>query len=419
MELFMLFIFILGFILIALEHLLKINKSAIALLTGISCWVVFILYSSDFHMVLEKLEFAIGELSAILFFLMGAMVIVELIDSHNGFNVIIEKIHTPNKRYLLIFIGIISFFLSAILDNLTTAIVLVSIIMKTIHERHDRIYFIGIVIIGVNAGGAWSPIGDVTTTMLWIGGQITPIKTIASVFLPSLICFLVPFFVILFKVKGNIKVSEKKRLLPSHLSRFETNVVFFTGIGVLISVPVFKTLTHLPPFMGILFGLGILWVMTEIFHKDKEGNIKDYYSVTNAMKRIDMPSILFFFGILLAVASLQAVGTLGHFAKILDQRINDPGLIALIIGFFSSIFDNVPLVAGAIGMYPLAQFQTDHVFWQYIAYSAGTGGSILMIGSAAGIAAMGISKINFIEYFKKVSLLAFLGFISGFLIFLI
>lgn len=350
---------------------------------------------------------------------MGAMVIVELIDSHNGFNVIIEKIHTPNKRYLLIFIGIISFFLSAILDNLTTAIVLVSIIMKTIHERHDRIYFIGIVIIGVNAGGAWSPIGDVTTTMLWIGGQITPIKTIASVFLPSLICFLVPFFVILFKVKGNIKVSEKKRLLPSHLSRFETNVVFFTGIGVLISVPVFKTLTHLPPFMGILFGLGILWVMTEIFHKDKEGNIKDYYSVTNAMKRIDMPSILFFFGILLAVASLQAVGTLGHFAKILDQRINDPGLIALIIGFFSSIFDNVPLVAGAIGMYPLAQFQTDHVFWQYIAYSAGTGGSILMIGSAAGIAAMGISKINFIEYFKKVSLLAFLGFISGFLIFLI
>lgn len=407
-------IFIIGYVVIAFEHPFKINKSATALLTGVLCWAVYILMGSDSHLINEQLTEHIGELSGILFFLMGAMTLVELIDSHDGFDVITSRIKTTDKKKLLWIICIISFFLSAILDNLTTAIVMVSLLRKLIDNKEDRLLFIGMVIIAANAGGAWSPIGDVTTTMLWIGGQITAPNIILKLFLPSVICLIVPLAILSFKLKGNVSRPEIKENSSSNpTSSFERNIVFFLGIGALIFVPIFKTITHLPPFMGVLFGLGILWIVTEIIHSAKDDEEKDSLSVLHALQKIDMPSILFFLGILIAIASLQSTGVLSSLATSMNDSIGNLNIIVPLIGLLSAIVDNVPLVAASMGMYDLTSYPADSYIWEFLAYCTGTGGSILIIGSAAGVAAMGMEKIDFIWYLKKIAWLALIGYFAG------
>ncbi|HEY0029931.1 MAG TPA: sodium:proton antiporter NhaD [Bacteroidia bacterium] len=407
-------IFVIGYAAIAFEHPLKINKSATALLTGVLCWTVYILMGSDNHLINDQLTEHIGDLSGILFFLMGAMTIVEIIDVHDGFEVITSRITTKNKRKLLFIICTITFFMSAILDNLTTAIVMVSLLRKLIDDKNDRLLFIGMVVIAANAGGAWSPIGDVTTTMLWIGGQITATNIMMKLFIPSLICLLVPLLILSYRLKGVIKKPE------NHLgqsgrptSLFERNVVFFLGLGSLIFVPVFKTVTHLPPFMGVLFGLGILWIVTEIIHSQKDDENKHALSVTSALRKIDVPSILFFLGILIAISSLQSTGMLASLATYMNDTIGNLNIIVPAIGLLSAIVDNVPLVAASMGMYDLNTYPADSYLWEFLAYCAGTGGSILIIGSAAGVAAMGMEKIDFIWYLKKMAWLASLGYFAG------
>lgn len=407
-------IFIIGYVVIAFEHPFKINKSATALLTGVLCWSVYILMGSDTHLINEQLTEHIGELSGILFFLMGAMTLVELIDSHDGFDVITSRIKTTDKKKLLWIICILSFFLSAILDNLTTAIVMVSLLRKLIDNKKDRLLFIGMVVIAANAGGAWSPIGDVTTTMLWIGGQITAPNIILKLFIPSVTCLIVPLIILSFKLKGNVSRPEiKENPSTNPTSSFERNVVFFLGIGALVFVPVFKTITHLPPFMGVLFGLGILWIVTEIIHSAKDDEEKDNLSVLHALQKIDMPSILFFLGILIAIASLQSTGVLSSLATSMNDSIGNLNIIVPLIGLLSAIVDNVPLVAASMGMYDLTTYPTDSYIWEFLAYCAGTGGSILIIGSAAGVAAMGMEKIDFIWYLKKIAWLALIGYFAG------
>lgn len=407
-------IFIIGYVVIAFEHPFKINKSATALLTGVLCWAAYIIMGNDSHLINEQLTEHIGELSGILFFLMGAMTLVELIDSHDGFDVITSRIKTTNKKKLLWIICIISFFLSAILDNLTTAIVMVSLLRKLIDNKEDRLLFIGMVVIAANAGGAWSPIGDVTTTMLWIGGQITAPNIILKLFIPSVICLIVPLTILSFKLKGNVSRPEIKENQSSNpTTSFERNVVFFLGIGALVFVPIFKTITHLPPFMGVLFGLGILWIVTEIIHSAKDDEEKDSLSVLHALQKIDMPSILFFLGILIAIASLQSTGLLSSLATSMNDSIGNLNIIVPLIGLLSAIVDNVPLVAASMGMYDLTTYPTDSYIWEFLAYCAGTGGSILIIGSAAGVAAMGMEKIDFIWYLKKIAWLALIGYFAG------
>jgi len=407
-------IFVLGYAAIATEHSIKINKSASALLTGVLCWTVYILYTPDKHIVTEELVHHLGELSGILFFLMGAMTIVELVDAHDGFNIITSKINQTDKRKLLWIIGFITFFLSAVLDNLTTTIVIVSLLRKLIRDEKDRLFFAGIVVIAANAGGAWSPIGDVTTTMLWIGNQISALDIVLKVFFPSVVCLAVPLIYLSFRLKGEIgrpalKSSEKSNIL----SQRNQLTVFIAGIGALVFVPVFKTVTHLPPFMGMLFGLGVLWVMVEIMHKGKQDEYKTKYSVVQALRKIDVPSILFFLGILVSIAALQSTGILLSMADWLTQTLKNEKIIVIAIGLLSAIVDNVPLVAATQGMYDLTIFPTNHPFWEFLAYCAGTGGSILIIGSAAGVAAMGMEKIDFFWYLKKISFLALLGYFAG------
>lgn len=412
-------IFIIGYLAIAFEHPININKSASALLAGVLCWSVYILFAGDSHLVNEQLTEHIGELSGILFFLMGAMTIVELIDAHDGFDVITSRITTNNKRKLLWIISVLTFFLSAVLDNLTTAIVMVSLLRKLIDDKPTRLYFVGIVIIAANAGGAWSPIGDVTTTMLWIGGQITATNIIIKLIVPSIICLLIPLLITSFRMKGDFVrpvVSEKKSTYPT--TAFERNTVFFLGIGALIFVPVFKTITHLPPFMGVLFGLGLLWVVTEIIHSKKDDEDKDVLSVVHAMRKIDMPSILFFLGILIAISALQSVGILTQLAQAMNDSIGNLNIIVETIGLLSAIVDNVPLVAAAMGMYDMQTYPPDAYIWEFLAYCAGTGGSILIIGSAAGVAAMGMEKIDFIWYLKKIAWLAIIGYFAGALVYI-
>lgn len=414
MSIILISIFIIGYIAIAFEHVIKINKSAIALLTGVLCWAVYVFMSNDAQLISEELSKHISELAGILFFLMGAMTIVELIDAHDGFDVITNRIRTSNKRSLLFIICAITFFLSAVLDNLTTTIVMVSLLRKLIDDKNDRLLFIGMVIIAANAGGAWSPIGDVTTTMLWIGGQITAGNIMLKLFIPSLVCLLVPVLILSFKLKGNVERPEifiDKSLNPT--TKFERNIVFFLGLGALIFVPIFKTITHLPPFMGVLFGLGILWVTTEIIHSKKDDDNKDSLSVVNALRRIDVPSILFFLGILIAIAALESTGILSQFAQFMNNKIGNLNVIVPSIGILSAVIDNVPLVAASMGMYDMTSYPADSYLWEFLAYCSGTGGSILIIGSAAGVAAMGMEKINFIWYLKKIAWLAILGYFSG------
>ena len=407
-------IFVLGYTAIATEHSIKINKAASAILTGVLIWTVYIIYSPDKHLINEELLHHLGELSGILFFLMGAMTIVELIDSHDGFEVITKKINQTDKRKLIWIIAFITFFLSAALDNLTTTIVIISLLRKLIKDQKDRLFFAGITVIAANAGGAWSPIGDVTTTMLWIGNQITAGSIILRVFIPSVVSLAVPLIYLSFKLKGSVTRPTAQTDSKSHaLTQTKQLTVLIAGISALIFVPVFKTITHLPPFMGILFGLGVLWILVEILHKGKEDENKSKYSVAQALRRIDMPSILFFFGILVSIAALQSTGILTHLSAWLSETLKNQNIIVIAIGLLSSIIDNVPLVAAAQGMYDLSVFPTDHPFWEFLAYCAGTGGSILIIGSAAGVAAMGMEKIDFFWYLKKISFLALLGYFAG------
>jgi Na+/H+ antiporter NhaD/arsenite permease-like protein len=403
-------IFILGYTAIAFEHKIRIDKAAAAIVTAVLCWLFYFIYEPAYSSSETKLIEHLGEISAILFFLMGAMTIVEVVDSHHGFNVITDAIRTRSKSKLLLLITFLTFFLSAILDNLTTAIVMTSLCSKLIHEKKDRLWFVSMVIIAANAGGAWSPLGDVTTTMLWIGGQITAFNIIAKTILPSIVVALLPLIVLSVKFrKQNLDSREDSKIRHSA----ESTIMLFTGVGLLMFVPVFKTLTHMPPFMGMLLALGVVWIVSGLIHLSKQPDERYKYSVTNALRRIDTSSILFFLGILLAVSALQAFGILGNMATYIVQHIKNEYIIGSVLGIFSAIIDNVPLVAAAQGMFSLEMYPIDHVFWEFLALSTGTGGSAIIIGSAAGVAVMGIEKINFFWYLKNISWLALLGFFGG------
>ncbi len=484
----MIFIFVLGYIAIALEHPLRVDKAAPALLIGILTWVVYILGSYDIlSMVNEAGEYIshawgdlvnhspevaelikeapnsaeaaeklqgemshfitkhellhhLGEISEILFFLLGAMTIVEIIDQHQGFKIITDKIRTTNKLKLLWILSFLTFFMSAALDNLTTTIVLVALLRKLIDDKKTRWFFASMVVLAANAGGAWSPIGDVTTIMLWIGGQVTAGNIIVMVILPSIVTMIVPLIIVSFYLKGKIKRPDTKGEVDV-VSRKQQVAILVLGVLSLLFVPIFKTYTHLPPYMGMLLGLGNLWVITEILHRwhgrrkrmgtashiGHEENVarpdvEEKLQVIKILTKVDVPTVLFFLGILLAVASLQSAGHLGILANFLDDKLGNIYLINIAIGVLSAIVDNVPLVAGAMGMYDIAgpeavgyasHFVVDGTFWEFLAYCAGTGGSILIIGSAAGVAAMGMEKIDFIWYMKRISLLALAGYLAG------
>lgn len=469
----MVVIFVLGYTMIALEHPLRLDKAASALLTGTVLWGLYALYASGIldlglspawaavqeraadiiayivpgvephhfdkfwesdvdtagsmsHFINHDLNHHIVEIAHILFFLLGAMTIVETVDQHQGFKIITDKIKTTNKVKLLWILSILTFFMSATLDNLTTTIVLVALLRKLIADQKTRWFYASMVVLAANAGGAWSPIGDVTTIMLWIGGQITTVNIVSYVIIPSLFTMLVPLGILTFTMKGNVERpaidnGEEEEFTTS----FERKLLLILGISALLFVPIFKTVTHLPPFVGMLFGLGVIWAVTEIMHRNKPLQDRRKLTVVGILQKVDVPTILFFLGILLAVASLQSAGHLDVLAQYLDKNLHDIYIINIIIGMLSAIVDNVPLVAGAMGMYPvaelddvaknayLANFVVDGKFWQFLAYCAGTGGSVLIIGSAAGVAAMGLEKIDFIWYLKKISLLALIGYLSG------
>lgn len=420
----MLVVFILGYLAIALEHPIKIDKAASALIIGALGWALYAFSGADAHHVGEHLSHHLVDIAEILFFLLGAMTIVELVDAHQGFAVITDKITTTKRVPLMWILTILSFFFSAALDNLTTAIVMSALLTKLIKDKEDLWMFAGMVIIASNAGGAWSPIGDVTTIMLWIGGQVTAANIITSIIVPSMVCLIVPMIYISFRLKGNI-TKPSTNVAIEHITNpttpFERKFVFFLGVAGLLFVPIFKTVTHLPPYVGILFSLGVMWLATELLHRSKNHEHKSDLTVIGVLKKIDVPTIFFFLGILLAVASLQSMGHLGDMAVILNDAFNGQSaegiyIINMIIGLLSSIVDNVPLVAGAMGMYEVSEagfYAVDGLFWEFLAYCAGTGGSVLIIGSAAGVAVMGILKIDFIWYVKKISFLAFIGYIAG------
>lgn len=495
-------IFVVGYTAIVLEHVLRLNKSAAALVTGVGCWTAYVV-AGDPTAVNEQLVHHLGSLSQILFFLLAAMTIVEIIDAHDGFELITARITTTSRRKLLVTIAVLSFFLSAVLDNLTTAIVMISLVRKVVADRDDRMAYGGVVIIAANAGGVWSPIGDVTTTMLWVGHQLTTTKMIAHLALPAVVSAAAPALWIGLKMRGAVRRSggvgeivhnveavdgatsvtlsvgaaaigktlgeldlraltgasvvtvahdggapthavpneplrvgdvltlvgsaDAVRLaldllvageVPKRTSPFEQRLVFFAGVGALLFVPLFKSITHLPPVLGILLGLGVLWGVTERLHRRKGGDGRDGLSVSDALRRIDAESVLFFLGILLAISALESAGVLGRLSSWMAAAIGEVRLITLAIGLASSVVDNVPLVAAAQGMYTLAQYPTDHTFWMFLAFCAGTGGSILIIGSAAGIAVMGIERISFGQYVRRFSVPALLGYLAGALTFL-
>jgi Na+/H+ antiporter NhaD/arsenite permease-like protein len=357
----------------------------------------------------------------IVFFLMGAMTIVEVVDAHNGFEVITSRIKTTKLSSLMWMVGFVTFFLSSILDNLTTAIVMVSLMKKLLGQREDRLFFAGIIVIAANAGGAWTPIGDVTTTMLWIGGQITTVEIMKGLFVPAMISLLVPLAVTS-RILGDRPVVPQKQRPGEEVfetSAFETNLTFFLGLGILVAVPIFKAVTHLPPYMGILFGLGILWAVADLVHRQEDDLRKQRLTLARALTRIDMSAVVFFIGILLAVAVLEHTHILSSIAQWLDKTVGRQDIIVVLIGLVSAVVDNVPLVAASMGMYSLTQYPADSFLWEFMAYCAGTGGSILIIGSAAGVAAMGLEKIDFIWYMKKISGLALIGYFAGALFYVI
>jgi Na+/H+ antiporter NhaD/arsenite permease-like protein len=413
-------VFVIAYAAIALEHPLKVNKSASALIGAGLLWTIYALSTGDHHHVSEQLGESLMGTAQIVFFLMGAMTIVEVVDAHNGFDVITSRIKTTSLTMLLWLVGIVTFFLSAILDNLTTTIVMISLIKKLLDKHDDRLFFAGIIVIAANAGGAWSPIGDVTTTMLWIGGQITTLAIMKGVFIPSMINMVAPLAITSYFLRGRTVVSPDKEQHTSHghahrpkTTPFEQNFMLAMGLGILVCVPVFKTVTHLPPFMGILFGLGILWLAGELIHSTKDDEAKEHLTLVRALRQIDMASIVFFIGILLAVATLEHTHILTNLASWLNKAVGREDIIVTIIGMVSAIVDNVPLVAASMGMYNMAQYPTDSFLWEFMAYCAGTGGSILIIGSAAGVAAMGLEKIHFFWYVKRISGLALVGYFGG------
>jgi len=413
-------IFTIGYLAITLEQTIKINKSATALMTAVLCWTLIISNASNKELIIEQLSHHLSSISEIVFFLLGAMTIVEIIDAHDGFQNITERIKTNHKTKLIWLIAVITFFLSAVLDNLTSTIVMMSILNKLIEDKKTKWLLLGLVIISSNAGGAFSPIGDVTTTMLWIGGQISPLNIMKQTFLASLVCMVVPTFIINYMIKGKIELrANVENSLNFNTNSFERNLIFYVGIGCLLFVPLFKTLTNLPPYMGMFLSLGIIWTLTELIHNKKHVNEKGILSVSHALRKIDTPSILFFFGILLSISSLEVVGVLPQMASSLNSSIGNLNLVAICIGLLSAVFDNVPLVAALQSMYSLNDYPQDHYFWELLAFTAGTGGSCLIIGSAAGVAVMGIEKIDFFWYLKKISWIALIGFIAGVATFLI
>jgi Na+/H+ antiporter NhaD/arsenite permease-like protein len=423
LEIIIITIFTLGYLLIAFEHNLKIDKAAVALVTGVLTWAVFVFFG-DHHNIEEELSHHLINIAEIVFFLLGAMTIVELVDSHQGFRVITDKIKTTNAIKLLWIISLLTFVFSAVLDNLTTAIVMAALLSKLIKDRKQLLFFAGMMILSANAGGAWSPIGDITTIMLWVGGQIS-LNIIQAIILPSLVCMIVPLIYVSFKYRGimiarpDMKSMEKiVEVIP-----YERNIIFALGVVGLLFVPLFKIITHLPPYMGMLLSLGVLWVVTEIIHQNKDKTHKHSLTVAGALSKIETSTIFFFLGILLAVGSLQSTGILNSLAEILDKLFDgNLYLINIFIGFLSSILDNVPLVAGAMGMYEIStvgEFDVDGMFWEFLAYCAGTGGSLLIIGSAAGVAVMGILKINFMWYIRNITILALIGYLSGAITFIL
>lgn len=465
----MILVFLVGYLLIALEHPLKINKAGIALLTGITLWVMYTYAAPGFiplasaeefkqflainpslesmsyleqcrHFVVEhQVLDSVGEIAETLIFLIGAMITVELIDAHGGFMFITNRITTNNKRKLLALIAFITFFMSAILDNLTTSIVMIMLIRKLIGNYKERWIFGSIIIIAANSGGAWSPIGDVTTIMLWVRGNISSAATIPHLFLPSLVSAVIPVALAMRFLHGNVTP-------PSAFSQIESNdildkikkkdrlAILVIGVFCLIFVPIFKTLTHLPPFMGILLGVGVLWVFTELMYKNNAIDEDQKLRLSRIVHRVDGATLLFFLGILLAVDALRCSGALGDFSLWLDQTVGNVYAVNIIIGTLSAVVDNVPLVAGAIGMYPvaneamvaaaadpayMANFMQDGIFWQFLAYCAGVGGSMLIIGSAAGVVVMGLERINFVWYLKNISLLALVGYLAGAVVYIL
>lgn len=407
-------VFVLAYSMIALEHPIKINKSATALLAAGLMWTFYSFASplgteGVIHQLTEKL----AETAAIVFFLICAMTIVEVTDSHGGFEVITSRIKATKLTSLLWIIGFITFYLSSILDNMTTTIVMVALMKRLLKDHKQRLFFAGMIVIAANAGGAWSPIGDVTTTMLWIGGQITTANIIKATWIASTVNLLVPLVIASFIVKGAVVPPDKIENGTSGCSQFERTLMFFMGMGSLIFVPIFKAVTHLPPYLGILFALGVLWVTSNILHREKPAEAKEHLTLTKALRRIDMASVVFFIGILLAVATLSANGMLPALAKWLDAKLGNQTIIVIIIGLVSAVVDNIPLVAASMGMYPLSQFPPDSFIWEFIAYCAGTGGSILIIGSAAGVAAMGLEKIEFFWYARRIGPLAAAGYFAG------
>lgn len=452
MEILMIAVFILGYSSIALEHSLKVNKAATALILCAVLWTIYVLNaepillaSSAFieHFNLGSIGDAIaslpdlhekvikyvtevqiieglGDVASTLFFLMGAMTIVELIDAHRGFSIITDKITTRKKKELLWMLSIITFFMSAVLDNLTTTIVMVMLLRKIVADKTERWRFACLIVIAANAGGAFSPIGDVTTIMLWVKGNITTAGVIPNLLIPSLLAMIVPLLVESISMKGDVSTPKNSSNAANNvdvITNRERKTIFFMGIGALVFVPIFKTITHLPPFIGVLFGLGILWVYTEmLYHKKKQVPENAKARISVVLKKVDFTTILFFLGILMAVNALQCAGILRELAEFLDNTVGNPYLIDIIIGVLSSIVDNVPLVAGCMGMYDITDaglFATDGIFWMFLAYCAGVGGSILIIGSAAGVVVMGLEKVDFGWYLKNISLLALIGYLSG------
>jgi NhaD family Na+/H+ antiporter len=414
-------IFVLTYAAIAFEHPIKINKSATALIGAGLLWTVYAISGPEVKVVEAAMGESLMATAQIVFFLMGAMTIVEVVDAHNGFSVITSRIRTTQLSSLMWLVGFVTFFLSSILDNLTTTIVMVSLMKKLLDKRDDRLFFAGMIVIAANAGGAWTPIGDVTTTMLWIGGQVTTVEIMKGLFIPSMINLLVPLAFTAYMLRGRLVQAPPRDISTGQIetTAFEQQLMFFMGLGILVAVPAFKTITHLPPFLGILFGLGLLWLVGDLMHRQKLDEDKERLSLVSALTRIDMSSILFFVGILLAVASLEHAHNLTAVAQWLNDVVGRLDVIVILIGLVSAVVDNVPLVAASMGMYSLADYPTDSFLWEFMAYCAGTGGSILIIGSAAGVAAMGMEKIDFLWYMKKISFLALLGYFGGAIFYII
>lgn len=419
MTLALLLVFGIGYVLIALEHTVNLNKTATALITGVVCWTIYALMAPQIDPVVDHLRHHLSDIAEILFFLMAAMTVVELIDAHDGFALITDRIASRNTRTLLWIISLLAFVLSALLDNLTTSIVMVSVLRKLVSNPEQRLTMAGMVIVAANAGGAWSPIGDVTTTMLWIGGQISTLSIIQTLLLPSLAALLVPLTILTYQYavsEQSVQTTANRgvsRPYITPIARRDRRTMLAIGLGGMLYVPIFKTVTHLPPYMGMMLVLGIIWVASEVIHKDKDEAERRKLTAAYALSRIDTPSILFFLGILLAVGSLESTGILHSLAGSLDQAIGDTNLIVLLIGVVSAIVDNVPIVAATMGMYDLTTYPIDSPLWSFLAYCAGTGGSLLVIGSAAGVAVMGLENITFGWYLRRISWLALLGYLAG------